>query len=165
MRFSLKTMLAASAFIAVSVAGLHYANLPWAAFFYTAAFLSVLTGIVGSLVCSWPTRAFWIGFAVFGGGYFWLALIHEARVEVQGFGVQVPEPDLGTTHLLIWADRLLRSERSGTPGFQRRSLSGPRSTREYFVQVGHGIFTMLLALIGGALGKAFAQHGRATSCA
>ncbi|MEX0641502.1 MAG: hypothetical protein WD468_02310 [Pirellulales bacterium] len=158
MGFSIKSMLVAVALIAVSIVGLHYASLPWAAFFYTAAFLLVLTGIVGSLVCSWPVRAFWIGFAVFGGGYFWLALMAEGSLRFGGYPTGATlEPKLATTHLLLWSEIYLRAEISprGTFGVQR----GPTG---YFVQVGHSIFTLLFALAGGKLGQCLVQRRGST---
>lgn len=160
MRFSLKAMLAASSFIAVSVAGLKYANLHWSTFFYTGSFLLVLTAIVGALVCPWPTRAFWVGFAVFGGGYFWLAFMEDGQLKLTVRGTAESRPRLATTRLLLWADQQLRPDPVIPAGVRRAVFVGPRSVDAYFVQVGNGIFTILLALVGGAAGKLFVRLRR-----
>jgi hypothetical protein len=156
MRFSLKVLLVAFTSVAVSFAGLIYANLPWASSFYTAAFVVVLTGVVGALVRPWPERGYWIGFALFAGGYFWLALVAEGSLRFAGFqrGATL-EPKLATTHLLLWSERSLRAENS-----PRGAFGVNRGPTEYFLQVGHSIFTLLFALAGGKLGQWFARSGQ-----
>lgn len=161
-RFSLKTMLVLFTAVAVSTAGLIYANILWAAFFYTVAFLAVLTGIVGALVRRGPMRAFWIGFALFGGGYFGLALIGENSLAQFASNLQraAQPPKLATTQLLLWVDRAIHPEPSNSSG---RGSSGrivvnggmtffQQTPSQYLVEIGHSIFTLALAFTGGWLG-------------
>jgi hypothetical protein len=156
MSFSIRSMLAAVAIVAVSIVGLRYANLPWAAFFYTAAFLLVLTGIVAAMVRPWPERGYWIGCALFSGGYFWLAMVAEGSLRFGGTPMGATlEPKLATTHLLLWSEHYLRTDRS-----PRGTFGVVRGPTEYFLQVGHSIFTLLFALAGGMLGQWFTRRGR-----
>jgi len=170
MRFSLKTLLIAFTAAAVSLLGLLNANLAWGAFFYTAAFVLVLTGIVGAIVRPRPQRAYWIGFALFGGGYFWLALVAEGSLRFAGPNGVVLEPNLATSHLLLSAHRYTFKEFDGSIADQRasrilnariRSSGGAfavqRTSSEFFLQVGHSIFTVMFALVGGAIGSWFAR--------
>jgi hypothetical protein len=171
MRFSLKTLLIAFTVVAVSLLGLLNANLAWGAFFYTAAFVLVLSGIVGALVRPWPQRAYWIGFALFGGGYFWLALVAEGSLRFAGPNGVVMEPNLATSHLLLSAQRYVSKDYAGSIADQRasrivnariRSAGGAfavqRESSDYFLQVGHSIFTIVFALVGGALGSWFGSR-------
>lgn len=162
MRFSLKTMLVLFTAVAVSTAGLIYANILWAAFFYTVAFLAVLTGMVGALVRRGPMREFWIGFALFGGGYFALALVGENSLARFSSNLQqgAQPPKLATTQLLMWVDRTIRPEPTGSsirgPG-GRIIVSGgmtffQQTSSQYLVEIGHSIFTLALAFAGGWLG-------------
>jgi len=159
MRFSLRFLLATFTVVAVSIAGLTYANLAWAALLYTAAFVLVLTGVVGATVRPWPKRGYWIGFALFGGGYFWLSLMAEGSLRFAGTPRGATfEPNLATTHLMLWCERYLRTESS-----PRGTFGVVRGPTEYFIQVGHSIFTLVFALAGGMLGQWFARGGRSTS--
>jgi hypothetical protein len=165
MRFSLRMLLVLFTVVAVSVAGLLYANPAWAAFFYTTAFGFVLTGVVGAVVRHGPARGYWIGFAIFGGGYFALALIHENFL--LRYAVDRPmgqEPRLATSQLFLWAERYIHRNASGdrSTGFgpgrpATFSMGGvsyvPASPTDYFVEVGHSILTLVLAVIGGWVGK------------
>jgi hypothetical protein len=171
MRFSLKTLLIAFTGVAVSLVGLLNANLAWAAFFYTVAFVLVLSGIVGAIVRPWPQRGYWVGFALFGGGYFWLALVAEGSLRFAGPNGVVLEPNLATSHLLLGAHRYVSQDFAGSIADQRasrilnariRSSGGAfavqRTSSEYFLQVGHSIFTIVFALVGGALGSWFGRR-------
>jgi hypothetical protein len=171
MRFSLKTMLLLCTAIAVSVAGLLNANVAWAAFFYTAAFIGVLTGFVGALVRRGPERAFWIGFALFGGGYFALALVGEnSLARFAPDRQQVQEPKLGTTQLLIWIQAQLQPRTKATANLPQGAVSfSPygysyvaNTPSGYFIEVGHSIFTLLLALLGGWIAMQFSREARST---
>ncbi len=160
MRFSLKTLLVSFTAIAVSIAGVRFANPVWGSCFYTVAFVLVLTGIVGALVRRGPARPFWIGFAVFGTGYFLLALVGEVALAqiVADFRQMRPEPKLPTTRLLTWAEPYLRS----TPGMNpntnliRRGIIVPVANGDY-IEVGHSILTVIFALVGGWVGWLFSR--------
>lgn len=174
MRFSLRTMFVAFTVVALSTAGLLYANAAWAAFFYTAAFALLLTGLVGAVVRRGATRPYWIGFTILGGGYFLLALVNEnflARfTDVrQSIG---QEPRLATSQFLLWVEPYIHSNRelpNRSPTFPTRmSFTGsgltliPSSPSDYFVEVGHSILTLLLALLGGWIGLIMSNRNQSS---
>jgi hypothetical protein len=160
-----------------------YANAVWSAFFTTAAFLAILFGIAAAMLRHGRARAFWVGFAVFGAGYFALVTYSKrdennaaARLMRQ-WGWQQPqitqtaEPQLVTSIFLIWADQHLRPMRAQAgPANLVTAPDGTlvRTTRQpigltmrgnvaginfEFVTIGHAIFTVLFALAGGFLGS------------
>jgi hypothetical protein len=169
LRFSLKTMLLLFTVVAVCIAGLVYSNIAWAAFFYTVAFVIVLTGIVGALVRRGPARAFWIGFALFGGGYFALALIGENSLARFGSDMRqgAQPPKLATTQVFIWAERYIHTDASNNSNtarfnpnlvFNSGGIAYYQLTpSQYFVQIGHSIFTLIIALMGGWIGLQFSR--------
>jgi hypothetical protein len=174
-------MLAATALVALGCVGVLYANAMWSALFTTAAFLFVLFGIVAALLRRDRSRAFWIGFAVFGAGYFGLATFGErdavssvrsisrilaagpTRINESG----VAEPKLATTAFLIWADRYIQPLReepdpsnliSARDGTILRVASNQAVALNLigvnldFVTIGHALFTLVLAILGGLSG-------------
>lgn len=164
MRYSLKTLLASFALIMVSSAALLYPNRIWAACFFTAILLMVLTGIVAALVRRGPARAYWIGFCVFAGTYFLLSNYGEVQLNRSQYGrVQsLNEPRLVSSQLLLWADDWLTKFRPArefaiSPGAEyMRSGPSPmtfvaRGTTGQTQIIGHCVFTVLLALVGGAV--------------
>ena len=104
MRFTMRALLACFAFVAVSCAGIIYANRIWAAGFFTLAFAAILFGVVAMLISRGPHRAFWIGFVAFAGSYFWYATHVEQLhpIHASGQGNYWKEPKLATSALLLW---------------------------------------------------------------
>jgi hypothetical protein len=156
MRFSMKSMLATFVFVAVSFFGVLYANAFLATCFTTAAFLIVLCGILAAMLCVGRARAYWIGFAVFGAGYFLLAMFGERLIDpgsqsaiivVESDNVVSAEPRLLTTEFLIWVEEYI--------ALLVPSGNEPRPYEHlvFFLTNGHAIFTILFALIGGAMGS------------
>jgi hypothetical protein len=158
MRFSLKTLLAITAFVALSIVALLYANAIWATVFTTTIFFLLLFAIVCAATCAIGERAFWLGAAVFGAGYFIFALFVERELHPEGENRVIIRsgdswtshaPHLVTTQLLLWADS--RVERS-LPSWRR-----PAALRE-FVTIGHSIFTVIAAVAGGWLASRNAKR-------
>lgn len=162
MRFSLQALLAAFAFVAVSCAGIMYANRIWAACFFTAAFVALLFGVVSAWLSRGPNRAFWIGFAIFAGGYFWYAMFGEQlhTISESGQGRYWQEPTLATSAGLLWLDDWLT--RTGhirssvvrglySDGSYRSTYSGGSAV--HLLLIGHSIFSIILGLVGGLLGR------------
>src|SRR3954463_7364016 len=113
MRFSLKSMLIAFAFVALSCMGLLYANRTWAACFFTATFLLILVGIVNAFIRRGSSKAFWIGFVVFSGAYFWVAMFAE-NLEPGTLSGVWHEPKLATSTVLLLLDDALMDARLGS---------------------------------------------------
>jgi hypothetical protein len=158
-RFSLKTLLVLFTAIPVAIAGLLYANMVWGALFYTTAFLLLLTGIVGAIVRQGRARAFWIGFAVFGMGYFCVALAGEngvARYQTNNMQSSF-DPKLATSKLLIWSKPYLQQGAASNVTPSSRAMFLSTIANDDYLIVGHSIFTVIVAMIGGWVGTLFSR--------
>jgi hypothetical protein len=155
MRFSMKTLLVAITFIATSCGGLLYANALLAICFTTAAFAFVLVGTLAALLSNGQAKPYWIGFAVFGAAYFGCAMFAERPIDIPSQWTikqlgdrSIPsEPYLVTTGLLMLANPYvdqLPTRKFGVPAFFRIG---------WFVSIGHSVFTVLVALVGGSVGR------------
>jgi hypothetical protein len=155
MHFSLKVLFVATALIALSCVGLLYASARLATCFTTLALLTVLFGVLVAILCSELEKPFWIGFALFGMTYYAFAMFGERAIDpasqstVAPFGSRsvIVEPRLVTTQFLLYANSLVDGSpmaRLGVPVFFRIS---------WFVSIGHAIFTVIFALLGGAIGN------------
>ena len=73
MRFSLRTLLLAVPVVALGISGFVF-NLAWAtSLIYTFCVSAILLAVVGALFVRGQRRLFWVGFAVFGWGYWFFA--------------------------------------------------------------------------------------------
>lgn len=70
MRFSIRTLLGIIAIAAAGFSALLTSYEVWAKYFVSACLLVLLGSFVGIIYCRGQRRAFWIGFAIFGWGYF-----------------------------------------------------------------------------------------------
>ncbi len=209
---SIRTLLAIVAFIALACTSLVWANGIWATTLFTAALGVLLFGVLAAILRRGVKQAFWIGFAVFGWGYLWMA--HwpngDYAFGLTAFGgggtrqwtlQQGEEDSLATTRLLAhaymkWLPMVRRLPPSpppappttvpagayGTvtvdpttgattswtatgsaPAFPPAYVSPapatapPTPTASFpvmheFMRVGHSLFTIVFALIGGCLG-------------
>jgi hypothetical protein len=66
-------LLAVVAFIALACTALVWANGIWATTLFTAALGVLLFGVLALVLRRGVKQAFWIGFALFGWGYLWMA--------------------------------------------------------------------------------------------
>ena len=159
MRFSLKSMLVAFAYIALSCMGLLYANRTWGACFFTGTLLLILLGIVAAFIRRGSAKAFWIGFAIFSGVYFWVAMFGEKLEPDAGGGVW-HEPKLVTSTILLLLDDALMDGRLGS---RKTTIIGAINDGSWRVtysfgaaaptlKVGHSIFTVVFGIVGGLLG-------------
>ena len=72
MKMSLRTLLLWVAFIAVVTAALAQPSLFWMRVMLSLSIAFLLYAACGALAARGPARSFWIGAAVFGGGYFFM---------------------------------------------------------------------------------------------
>jgi hypothetical protein len=97
-RISIRTLMAFVLVSAVGLAALRNADELWAGMMLLLALASVGVAILGAALMKGRERAWWLGFAVFGGGYLVAALCPLW-------------PQLGTTHLLDYVHaRVVGSE-------------------------------------------------------
>jgi hypothetical protein len=73
-RFSIRSLMAFVLISAVGLAALRSANELWAATMLSAALAAVGVAVLGASLMRGRERAWWLGFAVFGGGYLALSV-------------------------------------------------------------------------------------------
>jgi hypothetical protein len=86
-RFSLKTLLAGVAFVALAIVATMNANYAWVVALEMLAYMFLFTAIVGAIFARGERRAFWVGCAIFGWG-FWLAGALATYVRLPGWRVE-----------------------------------------------------------------------------
>jgi hypothetical protein len=91
-RFSILGLMGFVFACGVALAALRNPSAPWAGIVPLIALGAVGTSVLGMIYERGPDRAWWVGFAVFGGGYMALTF-------APGFAEQV-QPKLGTTQAL-----------------------------------------------------------------
>lgn len=90
MRYSLGTLLGAMAVFAVTIVALRTGNWFWARALFTLALVLNLGAVLGGIFLNGKRRAFWIGFALFGLSYWFIANLPSLRIaEYQLFTKQV----------------------------------------------------------------------------
>ena len=72
-QFSLRALLGATVFVAVACSTLLYASDTIASVVFTVTAVVLLAAVLAALFRRGTSRAFWVGFAIFGWGYLWLA--------------------------------------------------------------------------------------------
>jgi hypothetical protein len=128
------------------------------------------TALLGSVNREGRKKAFWQGFAVFGFGYLFMALVPAFPNEI---AVELPTSRLikvvyakstGTPEDTRSAFAIMKSvptvealplaPEPGMPATQTASLFTPGDLRQFTV-VGHCCFTLLLAFLGSAISRLF----------
>jgi len=185
-QFSLRQLMALVVFAAVGCAGLAQPSPFMASVVFTLMVSILFVAILAAVAKSPSLRFFWIGFAVAGWGYLWVAHWpdEDRYTAVPQYELQTNGPLL-TTKVIDWAFAALHprppQERSGggfmsvPPGdFDQRLplplaqmggmggmsgssrapiLTGPpyEVMRSAFIRVGHSLWTLLFAYLGGRL--------------
>jgi hypothetical protein len=151
-----------SLLILVVLLGVGFAALKEAGDLWDSAVLSSTIGVLMISVLlaaarEGASRAFWVGFALFGWGYLVLTAIPSI------------EPRLPTTRALAYLDSLVPGRYSNTWETNGR-FSYPKllitdgtsamslvrewgGTSENFVRIGHSLFALILANLGGLLSR------------
>jgi len=159
MRFSLRYLFLITTLAAVACATLIFANPWWGAVCFTASVVLILASFVLAYAATDARRAFWIGFAVFGCGY-WMALelpiAHSASDSEWQAGSFNP---LISARILDWTYRvILPNVRADEPRVNPTSGKQVGNWVSYphgddFGRVGHSMFDILAAFLGGLLGR------------
>jgi hypothetical protein len=156
MAFSLRTLFAGIAFIALFAVALFYANRYWIDTLTTIVVGLLVTSIVCAVHCPFPRQTFWNGFAIVGWTYY---LLTSNAIELIGQHRFLTTAALDAIHPLI-----AREERVGREPDEPRSATIVGRTKggspiyaqpvprlESFEQVGELFFTTIFALLGGLL--------------
>jgi hypothetical protein len=183
-RFSIAGLMGLVVVVAVGAAALRFASELWA-----SVLLMLTLGVLGAavLACHERTeknRAWWRGFALFGWGYVLLAMGPWASEAISPhlpttmgldalYAKMHPAPDAGSIYSIVGlgsGDWVTHLDSSGTTvislGTLPRNVT-PRawlgnSTPESFRRVGHCLWALLVAGVGGIIGRAFDATGRQT---
>ena len=147
MRFSILTLLGLVAVAAVGCAALLNANDVWAEVCYSVTFITLLVAFVAGLILRGGTRAFCIGFAVFGLAYFSdglfdkSALLSTTLSDYVSKRIEGLPPDERIESAIQTWDSL--TARRGQPA------------NVHFVIVFNSIFSLVYALFGGFVARYF----------
>ena len=155
-RFSTRALIASVAFIGVSFVALQNANHLWATVFTSAVILVFFVSLVATIYRRDSQRAFWIGFCIFGWGY--LTIIY-GWVSLTGGNL------VTTTILWQLAELFHGSDAPDLVDSGRRFGSGVEmqlglrnvqvAPDANFLRIGHSIWALLFASIGGLTARAF----------
>ena len=167
LQFSLRSLLVATVLIALGCAALLNATPVCASLVLSATLGVLVVAILGSIYRTGRTRAFWLGMAIVGWAYLWLARQPDDSLRPLSdprarFLEQGP---LVTTLLLQQAYidvlRLLRPPPPPSEFVIEGSYAmvrvAPQSypTQTDFITVGHSLWALLLGFLGGLLARWF----------
>jgi hypothetical protein len=104
-RFSIGSLLAMIAILGVGFAAMRSPSPVWASAIYTVAALAIVCAVANAIVGRGARRAYWLGFSLFGGAYFFLTLgsnhfVTEPILDLLYPQIAPESPD-GTRPLLI----------------------------------------------------------------
>jgi hypothetical protein len=160
-RFSICTLMVFVLVSAIGLAALRNANELWAGTMPLVALAATGTAVLGAVILRGRERFWWLGFALFSGGYLTLALGPWQSDTFQ--------PQLGTTQLLNFVQAKLGGVQLDTnvapapfQGFVLKRSAGPPTvlvvTITPFQRVGHSLFAMVAGVGGGMIAVWF--HAR-----
>jgi hypothetical protein len=179
-RFSIRTLMACVLLSAVGLAALRSASRLWAGIMMMLALAAIGVAILGAALMRGRERAWWLGFAVFGGGYLVLTFAPGLSSEVGARLVTTKALDAANLQLVaasgqavlpqyLWwqharalgqVDRLKAANRE--PGDREldtamrilanleTQLQGAADQRD-FLRVGHSLFGLFAGLVGGMI--------------
>jgi hypothetical protein len=165
MHFSLKMLLIAIAFVAVSLGALLNANDLWRIGFRSAVLVTVLIAATGAVCSSGKTRAFCIGYVLFSLSFFTKFFSFAWGSEL------ITTNALSTLHAQMFAPQTERvSGPISSEGWDLLDISAQvdgtsiisfiRPRRDQFVAVGHAVLSIPLGIIGGVIAMAFHRRSR-----
>ena len=125
LRFSLRQLLAFVAFVAVGCGGLIRPTVFLASLIFTATLVVLLAAVLAAVGRKGTARVFWIGFAIAGSGYLWMAhwADEESYTVSTQWRLQTTGP-LFTTKLLALAHEALHPPPPGGFGGMPGGMGG-----------------------------------------
>lgn len=186
LRFTIANLLGVVLFVAIAFAALREATDLWESGLFTLTLGLLATAVLLAIHRTRERRAYWLGFALFGAVYLvasLVPLIESRLLTTKGLAylaAQIPRRDRFLS--FIW-DVSTSSNPSGpggpngslpTVGYAATSppqgavqvwqassgifLARPFGASENFLQIGHSLFTLLAALVGGFLSRRLAAR-------
>jgi WD40 repeat protein len=175
-RYSLAGLMGLVLFVAVAFAALRRADDLWDSTIFSLTLGLLVASVLLAIHRAEGRRAYWLGFALFGGAYLGASLIPPA------------EARLLTTRALVYLDSQLPGPASNNPSIAvtsvafspqgrtlytsqgstirlwdvatGRPLTGPIGTSEDFLRIGHSLTALVLALLGAHLSRSLYASGR-----
>ena len=181
-RFTIASLLGLVLFVAVAVAALHRADDLWDSIVFSLTLGLLLASVLLAIHRAESRRAFWLGFALFGGAYLGASLIPpvEARLLTTRALAYLDSKVPGRDSVSPGQPRTTRtSPCTRSPSRPRRNLSstdqgrtirlwdaatgqpigGPIGTSEDFLRIGHSLTALVLAFLGGHLSRSLYNTG------
>jgi WD40 repeat protein len=178
-RYTIRSLLVVVLFVAFAVAALRAANDAWDGSLFALTSLILLTATLLAVHRTHQRRAFWLGFALFGWAYLIASLIPPigSRLPTTKWLAFIDSkiPGRETTISAVWAytstagttpvqtvafspqgNTIASSSQGGirvwdvTTG---KLLAGPNGSTENFIRIGHSLFALVLAFVGGYLSR------------
>jgi hypothetical protein len=149
--------------VAVGTAALRSPSALWVSIVLTIALGMLLAAVFGIVYRRGAARAYWAGFAVFGGSYLLVSYGPWLDTTVT--------PHLLTTRALAELhDLMYKTDRFGSKPITYYNYKDSgyitintweywRAHREYFFQVGHALAGLMAALVGGVVARWFYASG------
>ena len=128
----------------------------------TVVLVILLVGLICCVVLRGHRQAFWSGFAIVGWGYF---LLVQTSPNLIDHNRLMTTSVLRNVHAMVAIEETKQLE--GTPVFPKPPLPpgseyglsfsyvGPSPDQQSFSQVGHSLWTLILAYLGGLLARYF----------
>jgi len=151
-RFSLATLLLVLTWTAVVCVGLTIPNRLWSAVVAAISIFSLMTAILAAVYSSGHSRAFAIGFAVFGVCY----LLWLNRME--SYSPQLSRPLGEESFKLVHQARWTAVLPWGLPQSDR--VQALMQSRDRFVEIAQSASLMVVAVLGGYLGRYLSVNAR-----
>lgn len=169
-QFSLRRLFAVVVFVAVACTALLHPTF-WVGTIFALLLVTLGIAVLNAILARGLQQAYWIGFAVFGIGYFWIIQQPYSASDYDTFsrwGFRKEGP-LVTTYALFWGYELLPNRarvlsvddiitrKSSWVYLGMRPLqpdaTGETITLESFMFVGQSLWTFLIACAGGWIGR------------
>ena len=186
-RFTIASLLGLVLFVAVAFAALRRADDLWDSTLFSLTLGLLLASVLLAIHRAESRRAFWLGFALFGGAYLGASLIPpvEARLLTTRALIyldsKVPGRDSTATLSLRWPTSpppsntvysvaftpdgrtLSSTDQGGTirlwDAATGKLIGGPIGTSENFLRIGHSLTALVLAFLGGHLSRSLYARG------
>jgi hypothetical protein len=189
-RFTIASLVVLILFVAVSAAALREANDVWDSGVFGLTALALLASVLLAVHQDGRRKAFWLGFALFGGAYLFASLVPpvEARlpttkglayldslvpgrtvtftVSTVNFTGPVSSTTTATNGKTIVITGTGSLNTSNPPPIRfwnamtGRLLVSPAGTSENFVRIGHSLLALALAFAGGRFSRALYVRNR-----
>lgn len=162
-RFSIKGLMVVVILVAIGIAALRSASELWASFVLTLTFGLLATAGLGALFSRGERQVFWIGFAAFGWGYVLVCFCTDVGQRMvtnpiidRFYAAHGPWKRVNFVIATPAAAGALPSQ----PVPVASVLAWESPQHQSFRRIGHSLFGLLAALLGGFVARYFAARNQ-----